>query len=709
MKTIKDKYSGMSFAEAAKKIEKKYKDRKFNSLQDKAYKEEMKMLMRMQEEAKGKQEIDKLQQSVGAQLEDFANKNKMKEGGSFPDRYKKMGFSGVNKPKRTPGASKSHAVVVKDGGSYKLIRFGQQGVSGAGKNPKTDKQKARRKSFKARHAKNIAKGKTSAAYWANKVKWAEGGWIKEAADKMKEKGTEGAFTRSAKQAGMGVQAYATKVLNDPDASTTQKRRANFAKTMNKIGKKKLALSGYLEGAINDPNNPLNSIAQPANVPLGGFGNGTGPEDGKPKTNTPLNSLRSGNPLATTARYFGNMKKSVQENYIRPTLYDWENFTRNLLLTPKKENPQGFIDKALDFDNRITEPLLDKYHSFLRRLWLGDKENKGGDFGGGGAFGRWDDPEPKTREEKRIILTGPLVPNLPPRKPSETPQDINLPVEDLTGEINPNEIMEVPFLKTLAQKQLEKKRELDLEKGKVTPRETTEYKKGYNAYLPSYIGQGLSVLGNAAMIASADKNEPIFNPYESEVRRKMDSMGVDLDPARQSIQSSANAAINRISNMSRSAANLKSNLQNIYANVNSSVANVDMQQQQQLNNLRQYQASTIANLGANKQQALSIAQEANDRNKAARESGLSQLFAQIGDTGKFMTRMELNKRQNTMAAKILSDSFANVDLDPKIMEKISTGRFVDLTEDDMIKIKRNTTAKEFDDFQKYMKEQQAQNQ
>jgi hypothetical protein len=81
-------------------------------------------------------------------------------------------FAGYNKPKRTPGhKTKSHAVLAKEGSSVKLIRFGQQGVSGAGKNPKTPAQKARRASFKARHASNIAKGKMSAAYWANKVKW----------------------------------------------------------------------------------------------------------------------------------------------------------------------------------------------------------------------------------------------------------------------------------------------------------------------------------------------------------------------------------------------------------------------------------------------------------------------------------------------------------------------------------------------------------
>lgn len=81
-------------------------------------------------------------------------------------------FSGYNKPKRTPGhPKKSHAVLAKTGDTVKLIRFGQQGVKGAGSNPKTAKEKARRKSFKARHAKNIAKGKMSAAFWASKTKW----------------------------------------------------------------------------------------------------------------------------------------------------------------------------------------------------------------------------------------------------------------------------------------------------------------------------------------------------------------------------------------------------------------------------------------------------------------------------------------------------------------------------------------------------------
>ena len=84
---------------------------------------------------------------------------------------KRLGLKGFNKPKKTPGASKSHVVMAKEGDKTKLIRFGQQGVKGAGKAPKSDKEKARRRSFKARHANNIKKGKMSAAYWANKVKW----------------------------------------------------------------------------------------------------------------------------------------------------------------------------------------------------------------------------------------------------------------------------------------------------------------------------------------------------------------------------------------------------------------------------------------------------------------------------------------------------------------------------------------------------------
>ena len=85
---------------------------------------------------------------------------------------KRIGVSGVNKPKKTPNhPTKSHVVVAKEGDKVKTIRFGQQGVSGAGANPTTAKGKARQKSFKARHAANIAKGKMSAAYWADKVKW----------------------------------------------------------------------------------------------------------------------------------------------------------------------------------------------------------------------------------------------------------------------------------------------------------------------------------------------------------------------------------------------------------------------------------------------------------------------------------------------------------------------------------------------------------
>jgi len=87
---------------------------------------------------------------------------------------KRAGVSGFGKPKRTPKhPKKSHVVVVKDGDKVKTIRFGEQGASVAGKPKKGEskRMKAKRKSFKSRHRKNINRGKTSAAYWANKVKW----------------------------------------------------------------------------------------------------------------------------------------------------------------------------------------------------------------------------------------------------------------------------------------------------------------------------------------------------------------------------------------------------------------------------------------------------------------------------------------------------------------------------------------------------------
>tara|TARA_R110002095_G_scaffold152696_1_gene132809 strand:- start:58 stop:333 length:276 start_codon:yes stop_codon:yes gene_type:complete len=88
--------------------------------------------------------------------------------------YRGEKFSGYNKPKRTPGhPKKSHVVLAKEGSTIKMIRFGEQGASTAGK-PKageSDKMKKKRASFKARHAKNIKRGKMSAAYWADKAKW----------------------------------------------------------------------------------------------------------------------------------------------------------------------------------------------------------------------------------------------------------------------------------------------------------------------------------------------------------------------------------------------------------------------------------------------------------------------------------------------------------------------------------------------------------
>jgi len=100
--------------------------------------------------------------------------SKKKPSSKRDPRLARAGVSGYNKPKRTPGhPKKSHIVVAKEGDKIKTIRFGEQGAKTAGK-PKageSSRMKKKRSSFKARHAKNIAKGKMSAAYWANRSKW----------------------------------------------------------------------------------------------------------------------------------------------------------------------------------------------------------------------------------------------------------------------------------------------------------------------------------------------------------------------------------------------------------------------------------------------------------------------------------------------------------------------------------------------------------
>ena len=90
------------------------------------------------------------------------------------NKMKQLGLSGVNKPKKTPDhKTKSHVVMAKEGDRYAVVRFGQQGVRGAGDSPKTEAEKARRRSYYARHnAQGKPTSKLSAKYWSHKVKWA---------------------------------------------------------------------------------------------------------------------------------------------------------------------------------------------------------------------------------------------------------------------------------------------------------------------------------------------------------------------------------------------------------------------------------------------------------------------------------------------------------------------------------------------------------
>lgn len=125
-----------------------------------------------------KTDLDRLKKGLKKKMPPIRGMDKVKPLNAYTEekdsRLKSAGVSGFNKPKRTPShPKKSHIVVAKEGDKIKTIRFGEQGASTAGdpKKGESDKMKKKRASFKARHAKNIAKGKMSAAYWADKEKW----------------------------------------------------------------------------------------------------------------------------------------------------------------------------------------------------------------------------------------------------------------------------------------------------------------------------------------------------------------------------------------------------------------------------------------------------------------------------------------------------------------------------------------------------------
>jgi hypothetical protein len=103
----------------------------------------------------------------------FIGKQENKGSANFSIEHAGETFAGINKPKRTPNhPTKSHAVLINKNGKKKIVRFGQQGVNGSPKKEgESESYKNRRKSFKARHAKNIKKGKESAAFWSNRTKW----------------------------------------------------------------------------------------------------------------------------------------------------------------------------------------------------------------------------------------------------------------------------------------------------------------------------------------------------------------------------------------------------------------------------------------------------------------------------------------------------------------------------------------------------------
>lgn len=194
----------------------------------------------------------------------------------------------------------------------------------------------------------------------------------------------------------------------------------------------------------------------------------------------------------------------------------------------------------------------------------------------------------------------------------------------------------------------------------------------SAYLPAYIGQGLSTALNLGILAGGyGKEAPVDNPYEQEVKR-LSNQSIDTTQQRNQILSSYNAALQNIDN-TRSA-NVRNALQSNLASGTADVMAQSKLAEQQANlNLKQNYANTLNQLGMQKAQAQQMAEELTARNKGNWQSNLSALGANLAQSGEFFTTKTLNDNQNKLLGDILSSKHANVGLNPDLWLRMKQGK------------------------------------
>lgn len=208
-------------------------------------------------------------------------------------------------------------------------------------------------------------------------------------------------------------------------------------------------------------------------------------------------------------------------------------------------------------------------------------------------------------------------------------------------------------------------------------------KRSNIYTPVAIGKGLEFAGKAAMLAGGyDKVAPQYNPYESDIRRTMQSRGINMDAIRQQILSGQNRGIDSASNIRNESTRQALNNATIRSSSNA-LANVSVQEQQLSNQYAADYASTLNNLGGQRTQANILAENLNNSSKAGYQIGLQNILESVGQTGEELHNVRLGLRQQGLLSEVLKTKNFELVNGEDILKKVSNGE--DVTLSDMIKI------------------------
>lgn len=225
--------------------------------------------------------------------------------------------------------------------------------------------------------------------------------------------------------------------------------------------------------------------------------------------------------------------------------------------------------------------------------------------------------------------------------------------------------------------------IDNNQGMSTPKDNPNTTRDSSAYTPALLGQGLSTLLNAGILAQGyDKVDPVNNPYEEDVKRLMQERGIDTTQQRNQILSAYNAGKQNLNNVR--SANIRNALDANLMNITQdSLAESKLQEQVANNQFKSDLSNILNNLGQQKVQATTYADELTARNKGQFQSNLSQLGANIADNAKFFTEKKFNEVQNKMLSDMLSNKYTDVGLTPDMAKRLSEGK---LTPDDITILK-----------------------